>query len=131
MAYQTFPFYREMQDLYQRSDMAITRAGANTLFELALFGIPAIVIPYPHAGAHQKENAMAFAEEGALVFKTEGELIPDWLAGEIRSFLNDSAKREPLGKNIRRFSSDGAEKRLVEIAGELMGEKACGPYAKI
>lgn len=55
----------DMSPLYSLADCAISRGGASTLAELALFGIPAIVVPWKQAADdHQKENAKVFAETG-------------------------------------------------------------------
>jgi UDP-N-acetylglucosamine--N-acetylmuramyl-(pentapeptide) pyrophosphoryl-undecaprenol N-acetylglucosamine transferase len=60
------PFLDDMPAVLARTDLAICRAGGTTLAELAASGVPAILIPYPHAAdAHQHANAQLFAAAGA------------------------------------------------------------------
>jgi UDP-N-acetylglucosamine--N-acetylmuramyl-(pentapeptide) pyrophosphoryl-undecaprenol N-acetylglucosamine transferase len=61
------PFSNSMSSLYLASTAVISRAGAGTLAEIAFFKIPAILIPYPGAGGHQKLNALFFAREKAAI----------------------------------------------------------------
>lgn len=58
-------FYYQMELLYSAADMVICRSGASTLAELSYYKLPAILIPHPAAGGHQKANAMYFKERGA------------------------------------------------------------------
>jgi UDP-N-acetylglucosamine--N-acetylmuramyl-(pentapeptide) pyrophosphoryl-undecaprenol N-acetylglucosamine transferase len=68
--YIAMPFYPDMAALFQRADLAISRAGGGTLSELAVTKTPAILIPYPFAAEdHQTYNAKVFVDAGAaLVF---------------------------------------------------------------
>ncbi len=113
---QTYPFFDKMYELFAQADFALTRAGANTLFELALFGVPAMVIPYPHAGAHQKENAAAFVKQGALICEEESKMNPDYLLRLVQIFLKDSALRKNLSDKIRTLANPSAGERLAEMA---------------
>ena len=62
------PFFDNLPQLYAQTTLAISRAGATTLTELATAGIPSILIPYPLAAAdHQTRNAECFATAGAAV----------------------------------------------------------------
>lgn len=62
------PFFDNLPQLYEQTTLAISRAGATTLTELATAGIPSILIPYPLAAAdHQTHNARAFADAGAAI----------------------------------------------------------------
>lgn len=60
-----YGFTRELPALLVRSDLAVSRAGASTLWELAANGLPALYIPYPYAaGDHQFHNAAFLAQKG-------------------------------------------------------------------
>ena len=114
------PFYGAMDELFRRADLAITRAGANTLFELATFGIPAFVIPYPHAGGHQKYNAQSFAEKGGLIFRDEEPAAKDWLVEHLRNTIEDPGSLAGIAKSIQGLARPKATDELVEIARKLI-----------
>jgi len=115
-----YPFFDKMHELFPQIDFALTRAGANTLFELALFGVPAAVVPYPHAGAHQKDNAAAFEKAGALVLQEESSLSSDLLLRMIKIFISDAGLRQRLSENILKLAKPDAAKVLAERACALL-----------
>lgn len=120
MSYKTFPFYENMQQLYREADLAITRAGANTLFELALFGLPAITVPYPHAAEnHQEANARHFESRGAMVVMPERELRAEALTGKIREFFAPEI-RFKISEQLNPLAPEDAAVKLVDIACELL-----------
>ena len=55
----------EMADALAAADLVVGRAGSSTLAEVAAFGVPMVVVPYPHAAGHQRANALAVADAGA------------------------------------------------------------------
>ncbi len=62
------PFFDDLADWYARATLAISRAGATTLAELACAGCPAVLLPYPHsADDHQQANARVFEAAGAAL----------------------------------------------------------------
>jgi UDP-N-acetylglucosamine--N-acetylmuramyl-(pentapeptide) pyrophosphoryl-undecaprenol N-acetylglucosamine transferase len=70
--YRPFAFLRtEMADALLASDLLVGRAGSSTLAEASAIGLPMVVVPYPHASAHQIANAKALAEAGAA------RIVPD------------------------------------------------------
>lgn len=117
---QVYPFCNAMGLLFRQTDLAITRAGANTLFELAFFGIPALVFPYPHAGGHQKYNAQGFAERGGLLYHEEGPDAVGWLVKELRAFLKNSELLDSMAKAMKALAKPQATTTLVEIARKLI-----------
>lgn len=97
--YYTFPFYDNMAGLLQRADLAISRAGAGTLTELAITHTPAILIPYPYAAEdHQAYNAKTFVDAGAAVSYRQEELTPDILKQTVLQWLNSPETLEIMGE---------------------------------
>lgn len=115
-------FTREMGRLYEKADMAITRAGANTLYELALFRIPSIVIPYPYAGRHQSANAFYFHSRQAVIYQEEERLSPEWLIREVRLLRKFGERRRQLSENIGKLAAPDAAGGLVSVAETLIRE---------
>lgn len=110
------PFYRDMFELFHRTDLAVTRAGANTLFELAFYGIPAFVVPFPYAGGHQKLNAEAFARKGGLEYREESPGAEAWLASRIRAVLKGEKRLEPMAEAMSALAKPKAAEELANIA---------------
>ncbi len=64
--YRPYPFLRdEMLDALAAADLVVGRAGSSTLAEAAAMGLPMVVVPYPHAGGHQRANARVLVAAGA------------------------------------------------------------------
>lgn len=114
-------FCESMEACYADADLAIARAGANTLFELALFGVPSIVIPYLHADAHQVQNARFFERHGAVVYFSETDAAPQRLKDEILDLTGSEKKRSRLSENMKSLSGPDAGDRLAEWADKHLG----------
>ena len=68
LVYQQVPYEEDMASLYSAADVAVQRAGANTVAELALAGVPSVLVPLPGSpGDHQGANARAMADAGGAV----------------------------------------------------------------
>ena len=100
--------------------MAITRAGANTLFELALFRLPAIVIPYPYAGRHQSANAQYFSDQGGVLYQEEEALSPEWMVEKVRLLMHHPSRRREISEGISKLATPDAGDTLVSLAEKLM-----------
>jgi UDP-N-acetylglucosamine--N-acetylmuramyl-(pentapeptide) pyrophosphoryl-undecaprenol N-acetylglucosamine transferase len=89
-------FIDDMAQAYTWADLVLCRAGAMTVAELAAAGMPAILVPYPHAvDDHQTANAKFLCERGAAILIAQGEFHP----GRLRELLFEiGANREPLLK---------------------------------
>jgi UDP-N-acetylglucosamine--N-acetylmuramyl-(pentapeptide) pyrophosphoryl-undecaprenol N-acetylglucosamine transferase len=68
-----FDFYFDMAKLYSIADIVICRAGAGTLAEISEWKLPAIVVPYPYAGGHQKYNALYFAKRKSCILLEQNQ----------------------------------------------------------
>ncbi len=123
LSHEVYPFYERMSELFLKAHLAITRAGANTLFEMAFYGIPALVIPYPHAGNHQIENARAFALEGGLLFHEENEKAAEWLLGEFRGLNEDPERLKRMAEAMKRSARPNAGHDLATLAQEMIRDR--------
>ena len=86
--YRALPFYADMANLLRRSTLAISRAGAGTLTELAITATPAILIPYPYAAEdHQTYNARVFEAAGAALLLPQAKLTAEALQEHVLNLL--------------------------------------------
>jgi UDP-N-acetylglucosamine--N-acetylmuramyl-(pentapeptide) pyrophosphoryl-undecaprenol N-acetylglucosamine transferase len=99
------------------ADLAVARAGGSVA-ELAAYGVPAILIPYPHASAdHQSANARWMADADAAVVIPDGELTPERLSAEVEALLGDPARLAAMARAARGLARPHAAQ---EIARELL-----------
>jgi len=103
------------------ADLAISRAGASILGEFPLFGIPAILVPYPYAWRYQKVNADALAKCGAALI-IEDERLKSGLYMTIEKVLETTEKLETMRAAMLALRSPNAAEtiaaQLVKLAGE-------------
>src|SRR4051794_31862875 len=78
------------------ADLAVARAGGS-VFELAQYGLPAVLLPYPHAsGDHQAANARWMERAGAAVVLPDAELSPERLRAEVDALVEDAPRRAAM-----------------------------------
>ena len=116
-------FSYRISEQYKRADLVIARAGAGTIFELAALRRAAILIPYPHAYAHQKANAEYLVRRGSAQAIEDGELTDVVLRDTIIQLKNNVRQREELGENIQRLAKREAGQLLTGAGWELICEK--------
>jgi len=116
-----YAFIDRIDMAYAACDMAISRAGAAAVFELAYYERPMILIPYPNPRNSQRSNAMSFSRAGAAVYLEESGLSADMLACEITNILADSEKSRKMSGAAARLAAPGAGR---ELAKEIIGMAA-------
>jgi UDP-N-acetylglucosamine--N-acetylmuramyl-(pentapeptide) pyrophosphoryl-undecaprenol N-acetylglucosamine transferase len=96
------------------ASIVITRAG-STLFEIAAWGVPAIVIPISSSnGDHQRKNAFAYARTGAALVIEENNLTTEILVAQIDALMKDSLKRQKMTLAAHSFAKLDAAKTIAE-----------------
>ena len=114
--YRAFPYLHErMGAALAAADLAVCRAGASTLGELPFFGLPAVLVPYPHAWRYQRVNADWLAGRGAAVRLDDGRM-PDELLPMLRQLLDD---RERLSGMRIRMHALARPDAAANLAAEL------------
>ena len=109
-------FTEAMSDIYNECDFVISRAGATTVSELLFLGKPSILVPYPHAGGHQRLNAKVLEDAGIAVLLEEEGLTAEGLREWIVGFM-DKAKLATMAKKIQGpgHNKDACEILIKEI----------------
>lgn len=110
------PFLEDMDKAYTVADVVVSRAGALTITELALFGIPAVLIPYPFAGGHQKANAQVLVEAGTAEIMEEHHLTPEALKAAICRMAGQGSE-EFRTRSLKIFQPHAAELLAREVNG--------------
>lgn len=117
-------FFDDMADLYGRADLVVSRAGATTLAEMTLFGLPMILIPYPYAADdHQRHNGESLVRGGAALLFGQEELTAQALAAVISSLLTDDEKRWRMGQAAKTLARPDATAAIVEQCLVLIGRQ--------
>ena len=92
-----YAFTHDMVSLYEKATLAICRSGASTCAELGVFGLPALLIPYPHAASdHQTANAHALEKFGAADVIQQNDMTAEWLKGYLTSQIEDPSRLEKM-----------------------------------
>ncbi len=116
LEYKIVPFEERMPDLYSAADVCVTRAGAMTVAELLVTGVPAILVPLPGAPRdHQTRNAEALVRIGAAVHVPDPECTGRRLAEELDALLSDPERLRAMSDAARRHAHPDAAARVAEL----------------
>lgn len=108
-------FDKNLQDAYLAADLVVARAGAGTIFELAFFGKPAILVPLPEAASdHQKQNAYQYAETGAAMVIEQENFLSHLVLNQLIGLTNDQDALQKMGTAARNFYLPDAAKKIAE-----------------
>lgn len=115
------PFYSNIAALFQRASLAISRAGAGTLVELAITSTPAVLIPYPFAAEdHQTYNAKAFSQAGAAVLQQQASLSAQKLQDIVLELLKDSNQLRRMSESARTLSSVDSAQKVANLVYQCL-----------
>ena len=98
------------------TSIIIARAGSGTIFEIAAWGIPSILVPIPLDVSHdQTENAFSYARAGGCVVIEQHNLKPHLLIAEITRLMADTAKLDKMREAAHAFARPNAAKKIAQI----------------
>ena len=121
--YHAFPYLHEMGAALAAADLAVCRAGASTLGELPLFGLPAVLVPYPHAWRYQRVNAEWLSGRGAAVVLDDDLLRRDLLF-TVRDILADREQLARMREQSRALAHPDAAERLAAQLRVLISKQS-------
>lgn len=119
LAYRRVPFERQMARLYEAADVVVCRAGATTTAELAVAGVPAVLVPLPGApGDHQTANADALVRAGGAVLVPDDRCDADHLAEVLGDLFGTDGRLRTMGEAARRIGHPDAAARVAELVDD-------------
>jgi UDP-N-acetylglucosamine--N-acetylmuramyl-(pentapeptide) pyrophosphoryl-undecaprenol N-acetylglucosamine transferase len=121
----TVSFIDEMAPVMFASDLVVCRAGGTTLAELALAGVPAVLVPYPRdVEAYQLANADVVAAAGAATVIDESSLeepLSDALVEHLAPLLSDETRRRSMAANMQQLAQPDAAERITDAIRSIFG----------
>jgi UDP-N-acetylglucosamine--N-acetylmuramyl-(pentapeptide) pyrophosphoryl-undecaprenol N-acetylglucosamine transferase len=122
--YRLLPYIQPFADALAAADLAAARAGGS-IFELAAAGVPAVLVPYPHATAdHQTGNARWMAEGGAATVVPDAELDAARLRREVVALLEAPERLATMRRSARALARPDAAERIADELLALAGPGA-------
>lgn len=120
---QVVPFVRRMDLVYAGADLMVSRAGASTISELQIVGMPAILVPSPNvAEDHQRRNAEALAGRDAAVMVLDADAVAS-LGDEVTRLLADPARRKAIAANVAAMALTGADDKIARMVHAIVNKK--------
>lgn len=114
LRYHAYPYLHEtMGAALSAADLVVSRAGASALGEFPLFGLPAVLVPYPHTWRYQKVNAEHLAGRGAAVL-LEDHRLQDELTGLVLDLIHDSLRRAGMAGAMAALHKPEAARAIVQ-----------------
>ena len=121
---QVLPFVDDVSEHYDWADLVVARAGAGTLSELALAGLPSLLVPLIDAAAdHQARNAAAFSARGAAFWVRERDWQSDPVASRLVEVLREPSKWRAMSSAARALATPDAAAQIVRDCERVMQQR--------
>ncbi len=111
--YHAFSYLHDMGAALAAADLTVCRAGASTLGELPFFGLPAVMVPYPHAWRYQRVNAEWLVGRGAAELVDDAQLSTELLP-TVRRLLSDRAALQSMSDRMQALARPDAAAQLAD-----------------
>lgn len=116
-------FIDDMDIAYRAADLVVSRAGASTISELQLLGMPSVLIPSPNvAEDHQRKNALALVKKNAAVMIEDAE-APALLGDTVVELVGNPDKLAQLASGAASMALPHADELIVDRIYEITGRK--------
>jgi len=103
------------------ADLAVSRAGASAIGDYPLFGLPAVLVPYPHAWRYQRTNAAYLAKRGAAITIDDQRLNYE-LPAAVVELLGDGPRLMAMAEAARRLARPDAAERIAVVLRQTAGQ---------
>ncbi len=118
--YRLVDFVDDMTLAYGVADLALCRGGATTLAELAVVGLPAIIVPYPyHRDRQQERQARVVAGRGAAVVLEDSATTADAVASRAEALFEDVVRLSQMSASFKDLARPHAAQQLAQVVREV------------
>ena len=124
--YHPLPYLEEMGFALAAADLVVNRAGANSIAEVMARGVPAVLVPYPYAGGHQRLNALPFVEAGAAIVVDDADLGEERLLGLVDELFGDPPRLAAMAAQCAAVSRPHAAEEIAHLALRLAEARPSG-----
>jgi UDP-N-acetylglucosamine--N-acetylmuramyl-(pentapeptide) pyrophosphoryl-undecaprenol N-acetylglucosamine transferase len=126
--YTAAAFFDDMAVRIAASDLVVMRAGGSSIAECSALGRPMIVVPYPHAGGHQRHNAAPYVAAGAAMLIDDADCTPARIGAEITALVDDPPRWRAMAAASARLglpdATDSVVRLIIEAAGPTRSKAA-------
>lgn len=112
-------FFDDIAARIATADIVLMRAGGSSLAEVSVLGRPMLLVPYPHAGAHQEENARPYVAAGAARRIADAEFDAVRLAGEVQRLVDDPDTWRRMAERSRACGRPDAAEQVAALIREV------------
>ncbi|MBU7005636.1 undecaprenyldiphospho-muramoylpentapeptide beta-N-acetylglucosaminyltransferase [Phosphitispora fastidiosa] len=117
------PYLYNIDEALAVADLVICRAGATSIAEITVRGLPSVLIPYPYAsGNHQEYNAEALVRKGAAVMIPDRNLTSKVLWDTIYNLFSDRQVLAGMAEKSRSLGKPGALKHILQLINDISGQ---------
>jgi UDP-N-acetylglucosamine--N-acetylmuramyl-(pentapeptide) pyrophosphoryl-undecaprenol N-acetylglucosamine transferase len=109
------PFFDDIGKRIADSDLVVMRAGGSSLAECSALGRPMILVPYPHAGGHQRFNADPFARAGAAIVVNDESCDGPRLLREVSRLIDHPDRWRAMAAASLRMGIPDADSRVISL----------------
>lgn len=118
-------YLHDMQEVYTKATLVVSRAGAATIAELAFYGLPSILVPYPFAAEdHQRINADVLVKSGAARMILDRDLTGEILAKNIMEIIQNDTTLQQMSAAARKLAQPQAAEHIAKVLAEILNAKA-------
>ncbi len=115
------PYLHNMPEVMARADLVICRAGAATIAELTVLGLPCILVPYPYAAEnHQEYNARALAEKGAAELILDRDLSGETLLERVEGLIGNKRQLRQMAANCAALGRPEALQDIMKLIEKIV-----------
>jgi len=117
--YTVAPFFDDIAARICDADLVVMRAGGSSLAEVSVLGRPMLLVPYPHARAHQVDNAMPYVHCGAARMLSDEQCTGERLRTEVEAITGDPERWREMARASAAAGRPDAAQRVVDLLVEV------------